>query len=559
MRKSRLAVAFAVVTILSMLALPVLPKVPARSPTSEASDQANLLLTTPEYMSEVLSPASKPALPQNGLPLSATPSYVRESPELPSTSPIDIGDPPEIASTNPQSKALDPTANDTVRQMMSQKEQPFGILAYSSAYAGPLPDLNGTEVILYGNAVGTSSYDPSRPPADPQSITKDGHWFPNKAYSQICYDFSAYSASVSFTVSISAGQDPYSRYFRIYLDGVKILETIMSGSWSGTVSATTTPGGGHRVILEVQWGYYSDHGWRLTAFKPSNGDVVGEFFPNAAYSQLRWDVYMGPQTTTDLRVISAGDPYPRNLRIYVDGVQKLLGGAPTPTYCSVPLGDYGKYSKHEVAVEVQWGYYMDWGWELRLYTSPDSQSDQFRVHYIGVSFEIDWMPGHQPSSAYLSYMVTYYKNHGYQRPELYYSEQVPEEENLSTSEYDSLYYNVYFDCKGYPGWKYVLFGHYSEDYPNALGWTNQKGGDKIFIADQKCANWASDNGVTKDQVVRVAMMHESGHSISIVDTSWGEEVYCTNSFCVMAHANLDSMSQSEPYYCGHHWSQRVFP
>jgi hypothetical protein len=218
-----------------------------------------------------------------------------------------------------------------------------------------LPDLNGTVtnsevgMILYGSAVGKSSSEPS-PPAALLDLAKEGHWFPNKAYSQICYEVVPYSSSMQFYIQIAEVQDIYYRYFRVYYDGSKRFETVIYSGFSGYVTLNTAAGGYHKVMLEIQWGYYSDYGWKLVSFNPtSNGAVTGEFFPQDPASKLRFNVYLGVGTQVDLEVSSAGDTYTRYLKIYVDGVLKDTEYAPF-SFATINIGDYGKHSLHEITV-----------------------------------------------------------------------------------------------------------------------------------------------------------------------------------------------------------------
>jgi hypothetical protein len=136
-----------------------------------------------------------------------------------------------------------------------------------------------------------------------------------------------------------------------------------------------------------------------------------------------------------------------------------------------------------------------------------------------------------------------------------------------------LYYNVHFQHKGQTDWNYILYGHYDDiGAEGGYGYCRKLGTDAygygILIADQRGHDYADDpynhnnGGVTRFQTECVSMMHEIGHSLRIVDLdAYGNEVYCDqggNSYCVMAQMSWDNCDDN-PFYCTHHWAQRIFP
>ena len=431
--------------------------------------------------------------------------------------------------------------------------------------ANNLPDLNGTAT---GSSLGytpngrttIAAYDPNRPAAPPLDVAKEGHWFPNQDYSRIRYDINLYDVyqglpmQYSYYVHIDRGDDPYLRYFRVYFDGSKVYETtIGSAGFDGNINIVSTPWN-HRIQLEICWGYYSDHAWKLVSFKPGYGEVVGEFFPFKDYGRMRFNVYMGTDTKAEVKIEKVDDPYTRILRFFVDGVQ-VGGDQYAPCDITFNLGNYATNSSHEIMIQVHWCYYKEWGYRLT----------KFRVHYAAVNAEIDFMDGHRPHDDVLSYIGTYYTVRGYQRFTFVVDEQVPHDDQVTWNEYNNNYYNVWFDHIGQAGlWKYVLFGH-SSDMAGVFGWTDQLGGNRIFIADQTCDDYANDwwnywiGGVRDTQVEKLVLMHEGGHSIRICELDGqGHEVYCSNTFCVMATVSWDNCDDN-PYYCTYHWSQRRYP
>lgn len=459
---------------------------------------------------------------------------------------------------------IDPRVNETINDLgENDPSYETKIQEESTIY---LPDMNGTQIdsclgfTLFGNA-SIASYDPNRPATPPLDIAKEGHWFPNMAYSRIRYEVLLYPGGIppyryySFYVHIDRGEDIWLRTFRVYFDGAKVYEaTIGSAGFDGNINVFTNYGY-HRIELEIQWGYYSDHAWKLVSFKVDLGEVTGEFFPFTSYGRLRWNVYMGSETKAEVKIERIDDPYLRTLRFFVDGVQ-IGPDKFAPCDITFDLGDYAKNSSHEIMLQVHWCSYKEWGWKL----------SKFRVHYAAVFAEVDYMEGHRPHDSVISYIENYYVDHGYQRFTFVIDDQVPFDDEVTMAEYNNNYYNVYFDHTGQAGtWKYVLFGHYDADGHQYAGWTDQVGGNKIFIADQANDDYANDwwnhwiGGVTDTQVEKVVLMHEGGHSINICELDGqGQEVYCSNSFCVMATVNWDNCDDN-PYYCTYHWGQRDFP
>jgi len=440
------------------------------------------------------------------------------------------------------------------------------IVAITKASARPeltttADDLDRSLGQIIGSEAGIDAYDPNRPATPPLDVAKEGHWFPNQDYSRIRYDINLYDLSqglptyYSYYIHIDRGDDPYARYFRVYFDGAKVYETIVgSAGFDGNINIYSFPWN-HRIQLEICWGYYSDHAWKLVSFKPSYGEVIGEFFPFKDYGKMRFNVYMGADTHAEIKIEKVDDPYLRILRVFVDGVQ-VGSDRYAPCDITVDLGNYARNSLHEIMIQVHWCYYKEWGYRLT----------KFRVHYAAVNAEIDFMDGHRPHDDVLSYIGTYYTVRGYQRFTFVVDDQVPHDDVVTwPNEYNNNYYNVWFDHRGQAGlWKYVLFGHNS-DMAGVLGWCDQVGGNRIFIADQACDDYANDwwnywiGGVRDTQVEKVVLMHEGGHSISIIELdAQGFEFYCTNSFCVMATVNWDNCDDN-PYYCTYHWARRVFP
>lgn len=418
------------------------------------------------------------------------------------------------------------------------------------------------------------AWDPNRPPASPLPVTKEGHWFPNMDHSRIRYEINTQYLtwfSYPFHLDLSAGDDPYARYFRIYWDGNLIHDQVISpySGFHGDFSISAWPGS-HRLEFEIWSGYYSDHPWKIDLFKPLSPDplgdpttaaqVTGEYFPFTPYGRLRWNVYMGQQTDAEIKINSVDDPYLRDLKIFVDGVQ--IQSTYAPCDITVPLGSYTHGSMHEIMLEVSWCDYREWGYEM----------PKFRVHYGGAAAEIDYLVcdngahNHRPHDDVLNYMQVWYVEHGYQRFSLFIDDAINTSDYPGSSVMTNDIYNDirtdHFDYDYMNGVKYVLFGHDDGVFEgDALGWADAPG-ERVFIADQTCDDYAFWNGwlggFNDVQVEKVLIMHECGHSISIIERSGDDEQYCSQTWCVMALCGGDNCDDN-PWYCQNHWNLRQFP
>jgi hypothetical protein len=460
-----------------------------------------------------------------------------------------------------------------------------------------LPDLNGTtNVVIYTNTSVISF--PKCPDkksegnldeesistleaetenlavAEPLPASKDGHWFPRMLYSRIRYEvYLSPLSSNTFRLDISKGDDIWGRYFRIYLDGNKIHDQVIYSGFHSDVALWEVTGGVRRLEFEIYSGSYSEKAWKIDLFKfylgsndpASEPRVLSEFFPFNSHGKLIWKVKLGQQTQAEIKIENVDDNYARDLNVYVDGTQKYSGIVPCDITLS--LGSYTQDSVHEIVLDVWWCDYREWGYKM----------PKFRVHYGGAAAEIDYLysPSQgwnsMPTSDMLNYMQVYYVEHGYKRYSLFIDQGLNADVNggevTDWTEYNNIYHD-YFTYQWY-GVKYLLFGYYSWLGTNVVGWTWPKGGDMMFVATQSCANYAGYfgwwYGFDTYDVMLLAMMHECGHSIYIMDGSGTEEdpeVYCYNSHCIMhsvcvhncVHASLNNC-----YYCQHHWDERLFP
>jgi len=418
--------------------------------------------------------------------------------------------------------------------------------------------------------------------------TKEGHWFPKTAYSQIRYQvhFGSYIGLATFKayVKVQRGADTYCRYLRVYLDEGRVDQKIIcSGTSEFTFDFNIWWGGTHTLTLEIYWGGWRDYGWKLVMIEVYDAewdvcsetwehytwyyrhDLGTEFFGKTAHSRLEFDVLLGPNSWAWIKIDRHDDTYARFFWIYVDGVKKNGDGDWTPLSKPFYLGEYVRGSLHKLRLEIYWGGYKDCGWKLDM--------KQFKVFYDSLFVEVDYMQAsdhnHKPDANNILNVITdYYKLHGAQNTVFVIDDAVPHVDSLSWNQHKS-YYSSYFDHKGQYGWKYMLAGHYSgiiyevgyifEDPPDVPNDT------MIFIADQlvhEVSGWYWPWPITYEKLMRNVIMHELGHTVGIIITdAQGREVYCPQPYSVMAKGVNTPGAATEEYqaYDWEYWSLRSMP
>jgi hypothetical protein len=317
--------------------------------------------------------------------------------------------------------------------------------------------------------------------------------------------------------------------------------------------------------LEIYWGDYCEKGWKLThtwvyrARDHLAGDVPNEFFPQLSKAQLRYRVPLGPASILNLVVARYSDPYVRYVNVYVDS----LSNPRIPVnYYTVPgsyefnIGSYAEGSMHELIVEIYWGGLSETGWRI----------DALWVHYESIYVEVDYMgagegcSGHRPTDTCLRHMQDYYKVHGYERVVFVIDQSLTHDNDIADdTEFQTLYYSPHFNHIGQQHWRYMLFAHYGP-FPY-LGWAS--------LVPHRDACVIFDTSVLEFTLVflrphewgrRLVVMHEVGHTLNILNSTDGAEVYCKNSYCCMAYPWPVPYSLVEyPWYCGFHWSLRSQP
>jgi len=205
-------------------------------------------------------------------------------------------------------------------------------------------------------------------------------------------------------------------------------------------------------------------------------------------------------------------------------------------------------------------------------------------------FEIDYMENHKPMGSVLTYIRNYYiKEHICIT--FIVDDEIPEDSSVTEDEFWAIEraYNKrgddwtssketgVYDSK----WKWVLFGTVYEEGPlwNGFCFVPEYGGiwipglsdrfgNYIFIADERNEEYASQMsgaGVTPEEVEKVSLMHEMGHSIGILklvfNLDWPPwppfvEGYDKDRKSVMSEMNPESCNVDPIHYSRKYWSYR---
>ncbi|MFX1577355.1 MAG: hypothetical protein ACFFCF_09275 [Promethearchaeota archaeon] len=421
------------------------------------------------------------------------------------------------------------------------------------------------ELALLGDHGGTSGQPADRwNPALPKFPNFEGHWFPKQSHSILYFQCAfGWTGNQRLDIVIEQDQDSYSRYFYVRCDGVLVHSSVIGSSgFNGHVLFYTTLGS-HRIELEIYYGGYKNHGWKLVYFWPYTlsggraGNVEGEYFPKIYRSTLQYWVECGDDTILNLDIQRINDRYTRFLSIYLDGntvvSERVVSGSHQFEF---NIGDYanppdpgdpiGDPTMHELKLQIRSGSYCEYGWRVNLCA----------IHYESVFVEVDWMKagngctGHEPPASVVEYVEAYYKVHGYERVDFQInSTGNPHEEMVEPDTFLNTYIPTFFDhINDSENWRYVVFGHYGP--PGYYGYIHPDDTDCAFLADEY---------LDTEEKRRTTLMHEFGHTLGIIELDvYGGEYYCANWACCMAEASPHNMVL-EPWYCGVHWATRTDP
>jgi hypothetical protein len=197
------------------------------------------------------------------------------------------------------------------------------------------------------------------------------------------------------------------------------------------------------------------------------------------------------------------------------------------------------------------------------------------TYSYALNIEIDYMPGHEPTSAVLNYMQNYYATRGIKVTYQIATSAVPLDTSVTTRDFwaieakynsgtDSAYGNPNTGKYNLPD-KWVLFGTTVSGQPNVVGYCYTTGsssdllaGNYIYIADQASDTWAGSDTTIQTGAEATILMHEVGHAIGIaILSSSGSEVYCSDSTCVMSYLNQENAKNiNNCHYCVQHWATK---
>jgi hypothetical protein len=417
----------------------------------------------------------------------------------------------------------------------------------------------------------------------PRYSLKEGAYWSLLSYSRLRFDVFIPSGKTqwySLFINLQSQDDPYQRTFRVFLNGnQRYSTTIGPPGFSTTLSAGTMLWitGTQTVELEIQWGFYSQTGWKLIELYPINNefpniqnpdptrirDWTGEWFPKTdSVSPLTWQAKLGTDSKVDVNIQQGNDPYTRCLRVYVDGTMKTGECDYTvPGHFIISLGTYAQ-GVHWLKLEIKWGFYTEFGWKIDL--------SNFRVDYAAMSVQADYMPGMAPIQDALNYIQTYYSDHGPERVTFFVTNQVAETRFLTANAYFNNYVNANPSTYLHNGdtcWNYVIFGEYASDdgtsANSAVGYSFGGGAPGqtspfFFIAEQQirdcignflCTLWPASETAAQKSIT----MHEFGHDVGMIhNPSW------LNSDIYAVAVNGQSVRDSPVYAIGD-WVNRVFP
>lgn len=193
-----------------------------------------------------------------------------------------------------------------------------------------------------------------------------------------------------------------------------------------------------------------------------------------------------------------------------------------------------------------------------------------------LTIEIDYMVGHQPTGAVLTYLTNYYAESGIQVVfDTENSNEVPLDTSVSTTDFWAIEKSNDAgpdNANGSPNtgkytsaYKWVLYGTVVAGSPNTVGYCYTTGtrsdllaGNYIYIADQSIDDYFSASTTLQTGGEACVLLHEVGHSIGIAILSrTGSEVYCSDSTCIMSYlSTANAQDTNNWHYCNAHWATK---
>ncbi len=381
----------------------------------------------------------------------------------------------------------------------------------------------------------------------------EGNWFPKESYARIVYQ-ERLTWDDEFYYYIERGADTYARYFRLYLAGYLLEEKVIYGSsCSGFVEVPDWIRTDYYFItLEITYGGYVEHGWKLRYWTLMDPDSEGYFQPvrtpyqqfrKKGYSELEFRVPMGPITKLNIETLNCHDYYTRHLYVYVDGV--LKDTLYSPGSYEVTIANFANPGMHDLKLVLHWGD--------KFTGSYPKSIKQLYVSHKYRTVEADSMEGHSQPQDVFDYIEAYYRTHDYRRVHFVPDDlHIPHQDVIDEHEWDSLY-NTYAsgECKTNPRWTWGLYCHelywtVADSYPWGLG---EVGGKKYVVADHLSYDPWPPHMLEKQTWIT---MHEYGHTEAMTDhTGYKTDCYAEKQY------GFDYMDWATPHYASSSWTSHL--
>ncbi|MCF2138068.1 MAG: caspase family protein [Candidatus Thorarchaeota archaeon] len=215
-----------------------------------------------------------------------------------------------------------------------------------------------------------------------QSNTLDGLYFPKASVAKLEFEVRLRWFS-KIRIDIARVRDTHSRYLKIYIDDKKIKSYTIDSSGFHKSVGMGLRSGIHRLTLAINYGGYSQYGWKVThIYGESGAKVYSVYFPKAYRSKLVFDFRAGKNTLLDLMIARGSDSSRRFFSAMVDGStvvpesnRYIVPWSNTKTF---DLGDYSLHSHHKLTLQIRSGSASKTGWKLKL--APNS-GDGMRLTY----------------------------------------------------------------------------------------------------------------------------------------------------------------------------------
>ncbi len=282
------------------------------------------------------------------------------------------------------------------------------------------------------------------------------------------------------------------------------------------------------------------HNMKVGQIRNSSRTVLQKYGNGDLYTQL------------DLEIERVSDTKARFISIYVDGRLKMSeevikGGK---TQISRDLGNFNRRTVHTLTIRIRSGSASETGWRI----------NKLEVNYEALHVEVDWMNGYRPSDWIINSIEDAYKENGYERVEFYISpSSVSTDTKVDSNDLVNYYSSDSWVKASHPdNHRYILLGARS-NRDNTLGFmiTGRSGSDVIFypyafIAVEEMKEFVWRNfiiGNDLDNNIRSVILHELGHTLTLLKTLNGDEYYNWGNtiYSVMDNPRFENTIESSFY------------